>query len=132
MNERIPILIGGLLIVLGLGGTFGTGTSSITALIPAFWGVALLLLGLATSRERLRLPALYGVAAVAVLGVVGAAPGLIDLGRWLAGNPIERPVAAAIQTAMVVLCLPVIAFAWKAVRDERRHQHNGRRPFGSA
>lgn len=33
---------------------------------------------------------------------------------------------------MVVLCLVMIGFTWKAVRDERRQHHGKRRPFGSA
>ncbi len=43
---KITIGLGIVLIALGFGSYFGTGQASVTALIPAFFGLPLLLLGL--------------------------------------------------------------------------------------
>ncbi len=42
---KITFGLGLVLIVLGLGAYFGTGRESLTALIPAFFGLPLALLG---------------------------------------------------------------------------------------
>ena len=60
--------LGGALVVLGLGAYFGTGRTSITAMIPAFFGVVLLVLGLISLKEAARKHAMH---AAAVLGLFG-------------------------------------------------------------
>ena len=56
---KITIGLGILLILLGLGGYFGTDAKSFTALIPAFVGVPLLLLGCLALKDNLRKHAMH-------------------------------------------------------------------------
>ncbi len=92
------ILFGLLLTLLGLAGYFLTGTSSFTALIPAMFGLPLLVLGVVARSEQARKHAMHMAALIATLGFVGA---LIPLLRTPAG--VRSGVAVASQLAMVLL-----------------------------
>lgn len=122
MNAKVPFWYGVGLTILGLWSYFGTGTTSITALIPTFFGLVLLLLAGAVGQERLRIPGLYGVLLVALLGIAGSMSGVPDFVRVLLGGAVERPVAASIQAAMAFFCFGLTLVAGKAVLDERRSQ----------
>lgn len=122
MNAKVPLVSGIGLTLLGIWGYFGTGTTSITALIPLFFGIALVPLAVAVGQERWRLPALGGVLLVALLGFVGSIPGVVDFAHLLFGATVERPVAASVQTAMAFLCFGLTLVAGKAVLNERRAQ----------
>jgi uncharacterized membrane protein len=91
------IVFGLLLTVLGLAGYVLSGTSSVTALIPAFLGVILMVLGLVARAEHLRKHAMHAAAMVAVIGFVGA---LFSLLR----TPLAlRPAMAVFSQAATVL-----------------------------
>lgn len=71
--SKLTVSIGSLLILLGVAAyvilAVGSGTSaSVTALIPAFAGIPILLLGLAARNESYRAHAMHGVAVLALLG----------------------------------------------------------------
>jgi hypothetical protein len=100
-----------LLIVLGVGGYFGSGKVSKTALIPAFFGVPILALGLAALRSDWHDYALYGAIALAVLGLLGSGRGLPGLGKLLSGGEVKRPAATVAQSIMALLCLAFVTFA---------------------
>lgn len=120
MNPKVPFWNGIGLTLLGLWSYFGTGTSSITALIPTFFGVALLLLAIAVGQARLRQTALYGVLLVALLGLAGSIGGVPDFARVLFGVVVERPVAASAQGAMAVFCFGLTLVAVRVLLEERR------------
>lgn len=122
MNPKVPFWYGIALTSLGLWSYFGTGTTSITALIPLFFGGALLLLAGAVGRERLRIPALYGVLVVALIGLAGSIGGVPDFLRVLFGVAVERPVAASVQAVMAFFCFGLSLVAAKAVLAERQAQ----------
>lgn len=105
-----------LLVVLGLGGYFGTRRVSKTALIPAFIGLPILILGLVGLSETATKPAIIAATVVAFLGFCGASRGLPKLVKMLSGVTIERPIAAIMQSVMAVLCLgyAVWATTWLA------------------
>ena len=92
------ILFGLVLTVLGFAGYFLTGTSSFTALIPAAFGLLLLVLGFIARSEAARKHAMHAAAAVALVGFLGA---LMSLLRTPAG--VRSAVAVFSQAAMVVL-----------------------------
>src|SRR5438552_2729759 len=58
----IAIVFGVLLSVLGVAFYFGTASASITPLIPTFFGIALILLGVAAFSEKARMHAMHGAA----------------------------------------------------------------------
>ena len=100
-----------LLIVLGLGGYFGTKRVSVTALIPAFIGLPILVLGLIAQMDAATRPAIIAAIVVAVVGCAGAARGLPKLMQMLSGTTVERPIAAIMQSVMAGLCLGYAAWA---------------------
>lgn len=117
---RTTIVFALILIAIGVVGYVGTGAASVTALIPAFFGAVLGLLGWFGLHERYRKHALHTAAVVGVVGFLGAArglPGLLDL---MAGNEVDRPVAVAAQSAMAVLMALFVGICLKSFIDARR------------
>lgn len=95
--------LGIALTTLGVASYFGTGRASKTALIPAAFGVPLVVLG-ALDRGPLR-PVIGRVATtVAALGLAGSAPGLRKLPALLTEGRADRPAAVLSQSAMAILC----------------------------
>ena len=101
---NVTIGLGIVLLALGLGSYFGSGRTSVTALIPAFFGLPLLALGWLALKENVRKHAMRAAFAISLLGCVGTVRGLAKLPRLLTGGEVERPTAVAIQSAMSVLC----------------------------
>ncbi|MHC5007393.1 MAG: hypothetical protein ACYTGF_08570 [Planctomycetota bacterium] len=117
---KITIGLGLVLIALGLGGYFGTGRESVTALIPAFFGVPLLLLGLVALNERMRKHAIHIAVIVGLLGCAGTARGLMKLPALLTGSEIARPTAVAVQAAMAIVCLIYVLLCVRSFVKARR------------
>lgn len=104
----VGIGVGVALVVLGVGAYVATDFASVTALIPAIFGilcVALGRLGRGTDRGRL---ARYGLGALAVLGIAGSARGIGDMVTLATGGTVESAAAVASQAAMVALCLVLL------------------------
>jgi hypothetical protein len=99
---KTTILVGLVLIVMGAGSYFGSGMVSMTALIPAFFGIPIALLGAAARDESRRKHAMHGAILLALLGFLGSVPGLLKLETLLAGTA-ERPMATAMQSVMAIL-----------------------------
>jgi len=90
-------------IVLGLVGYFVTGRASVTALIPAFLGLVVLLLGLMARNPRRARMAVLMALMVVLLGVGGSFRGLRQIGDLVSGRPVARPAAVVAQTLMAAL-----------------------------
>ncbi len=109
MMPIATILTGGLLILVGLAGYFGgepsadTGKVSPTALIPAGFGLVLLVLGLLALREGWRKHAMHAASAVGLLGVIG---GFMPIIRQLRNtgtfDPLKR--SAVFGELMILIC----------------------------
>ena len=86
----IAILFGALLTLLG-GGFFvytGMDPQKITALIPAFFGIPLIVLGVLARSEKLRMHAMHGAA---LLGLVGfGMPAFMVIKGLIAGDEFGR------------------------------------------
>jgi uncharacterized membrane protein (UPF0136 family) len=109
------ITFGMLLTLLGLAGYFLTGTSSPTALIPAFFGLILVVLGFLARSESIRKHAMHAAAAVALIGCGGA------LFSLLRAPLATRPAIAVFsQAAMVVLTGVFVALCVRSFRAARR------------
>jgi hypothetical protein len=126
---RITVLFALALIVLGVGSYAGTGGVSITALIPAVFGLALLIAGLVARSVGLRHHAMHAAAMVALLGALGSVRGLLPFVSWTLGREVERPGAAAAQTLMLMLIL-CVAFVGLCINSfvsarKRRAQQAG-------
>jgi hypothetical protein len=99
----ITLGYGLILIALGVGGYFMSGGVSMTALIPAFFGLPLAILGLVARKPGARKHAMHVAAVLALLGFGGSFPGLLKLFTLLSGGEVARPAAVYAQSVMAVL-----------------------------
>lgn len=115
---KITILFGGLLIVLGVGFFVGTGSTAVTALIPAFFGVPVALLGAVAAQgsEKVRMHTMHAAVMITLLGALAGlgmgAKTLIAGGRTVAG--VEQVLMGVICVVHVVLSVRSFIAARKA------------------
>ncbi len=115
----LGIVLGAALVVLGIGAYVLSDFASVTALIPAVFGVLMALLGTLERRTgRQRLP-VYGIGLLAALGVLGSMRGVPDVIALLTGGAVESTVAAVAQGAMIVVGLVLLAAVANYALDGR-------------
>ncbi|MDJ0973831.1 MAG: hypothetical protein QNJ98_05180 [Planctomycetota bacterium] len=112
---RITMLFALALIATGVGFYFGSGMVSVTALIPAFIGAAMLICALiAMKGENARKHAMHVVAVLSLLGVGGTAGGVVKL---IGGN---TDTARLGQTVTFVLCLLLLVLCINSFVQARK------------
>ncbi len=117
---KITIGLGLVLIALGVGSYFGTGRESLTALIPAFFGLPLGLLGVVALKERMRTIAMIIAVLIGLLGFAGTVKGLMKLPVLLTGGELARPAAVAVQAAMAIVCFVIVVLCvWSFIQARR-------------
>jgi hypothetical protein len=119
VNKTIGI--GVALILLGLIGYSATGAASVTALIPAFFGVVLGALGWLSRDDKRRKLVMHIAVVVGLLGFAGSVSGIPKLMRMVGGAEIARPAAAISQSIMAVLTGVFVALCVKSFIDARRN-----------
>lgn len=119
--SSITIALGAVLIVLGLAGYFLTGAVSLTALIPAAFGLVIAAAGLLARDERKRKHAMHAAVAVALLGFLGSVRGLLQIGAFFAGTA-ARPAAVVSQSIMALLTLGYVVIAVRSFVQARRRR----------
>jgi hypothetical protein len=117
---RVAMLFGVIFIILGLVAYFGISSESITALIPAFLGLPMFILGWIAQNEKYLKHAMHGAAVLALLGFGGTIGGLIKFFRMIGGEQFERGSAITVQAIMALLCLIFLIFAVRSFIDARR------------
>lgn len=105
-------LVGLLLAVLGLVSYVATGRTSVTALIPAFFGVALLGLAWIARNEAARRHAMHVGMVVALVGILGTAS------RLVRATDVTRPATMA-QILMALLLVWYLAKGIQSFRAAR-------------
>ena len=126
-ESTIAIIIGILLIIVGVLGQVLTGTSSITALIPAFFGLPIILLGLVARTPQRTKVSMHIVAVLALLGVVGTVNVLPDLSALLTSGEASNISASVLSRgSMFLLCgimliVSIISFI-QARRNRRKEE----------
>lgn len=98
-------IFGLILIVLGVASYTMTGRTSLTAMIPAFFGAALVICALVARNESARKHAMHAAVAIGLLGALAA------LGRGIPaalGGDATRPAVLS-QLVMGVLLLIYVA-----------------------
>jgi hypothetical protein len=116
----VTVSVGVVLLILGAVGYVGSGGASVTALIPAFFGIVLAALGAAGRSESRRALTMHIAAAVALLGFLGSAMGLPKLPALLMGEPLDRPWAVGVQSAMAVILAVYLALSIRSFVAARR------------
>ncbi len=118
----ITLWLGILLTALGIIGYAGSGGESVTALIPAFFGIVFIILGVIARKERLRKHMMHAAAALAILGFAGSVSGVVSLFKMLGGSEIPRPFASIMQSIMALLTIGFVILAIKSFVDARRQR----------
>lgn len=114
----LTIVLGVILVVLGLGGYFLTGAVSLTALIPAAFGLVLAVAGLIARDERKRMHAMHAAVVIALLGFLGSLRGLLQIGDVFDGTA-ARPAAVVSQAIMAILTLVYLVIAVRSFIQAR-------------
>ena len=106
----LTIGLGVVLVIIGLAGYFLTGGVSLTALIPAAFGLVITIAGVIARDEGKRKHAMHAAVLVALLGFLGSVRGLLQIGALVDGTA-ARPAAVVSQSIMAVLTLGYIVMA---------------------
>lgn len=116
---RITIAFSLAYIALGLAGFFLTGAAHTTALIPAFIGAVLLVLGLLGGNEKLRMHVMHAALLVGLLALLGTARSFLKLPAAFDGTA-ERPAAVFAQAATALLSVAYLATGVRSFIAARR------------
>lgn len=111
---RTTIGFGLALIVLGAAAYFGSSMASVTALIPAFFGIVIGICGMIALRPGPRTPALVVALVVALLGVAGSLSRLVPALTSDAGFTLDIKSGAQIALAIIAGAYVVLCAAWLA------------------
>jgi hypothetical protein len=117
---RTTIFFGVALIVLGVVSYVATGAVSITALIPAAFGIVLALLGVVALNEHRRKHAMHFAVLIGMLGILGTFRGLAAMPRAVSGGDVERPAAVIAQGIMAILMIVYVALGVRSFVAARR------------
>ena len=119
---KVTIVVGIVLIALGATGFIGTGSTHPTALIPAWFGIALTICGfLANSpSEKRRMLVMHIAVTVGLLGFIGSGAMAIIETVKAHGGPLAHPAAVESQIAMAVICLIYVGLCVRSFIAARR------------
>lgn len=122
--SKIAIIFGVALILVGVVGYIMTNFVSITALIPAFIGLPIALMGLlAQQKESIRMHAMHVAVLLGLIGLIGTAVrGLPSLINVISGGTAKNTLALISQTLTMFLCLAFILLCVKSFIDARRNR----------
>ncbi len=110
--------VGILLILVGVASYILTGRTSATALIPAFFGAAFVLLALLASRETWRPHAMHAAVALGLIGCLGSVARALPA---VANGQLTRPAVLA-QLLMGVILAVYVAMGVRSFIDARRRR----------
>lgn len=145
---KITVLFGAMLIALGLLGYFGTPAGgsdevavategaagegagakatakrSVTALIPAFVGIAIAACGLIAFRESARKHAMHAAVAIGLLGfLAGGSRVMTGLGKVLQSDPDVNWRSFTFVLLMTLVCATFVAFCISSFLQARRER----------
>ena len=121
MNLPVTTIVyGSLLIVLGVTGYLMSGMVSITALIPAFLGIIILVSGVLAQKESRRKLFMHIALVFGLLGLLGTASALPSLFTMLGGEEVTRPGAVIGKSVTAILSLVFLIIGVKSFIDARR------------
>ncbi|MDQ2051233.1 hypothetical protein RBH26_12165 [Natronolimnohabitans sp. A-GB9] len=110
-TPALGIALGAALVVIGIGAYVLSEFASITALIPAIFGVVIAGLGVAARQTRREKLAILGIGVLSLLGVLGSARGIPDVIALLTGGAVDSTVAAVAQGSMILIGLVLFVAA---------------------
>ncbi len=126
----MTILFGLILAIFGYVGYTESVTASKTALIPSYFGLALIVCGAIGQKPSLRKHAMHAAAMIALLGCIGAAyMGIRKVPGWMSGelSDVDRnKVRSQVMTALLLgLYVAVCINSFIQARRARASQSGG-------
>jgi len=118
---KITIFYGFLLVMLGAAGYILSNAESVTALIPAVFGLFFVLFGIVALSEKWRKHAMHGAVLFALFAVLGTVSALGSLPALLLGDNLERPLAVASQSITALLSLLFIILCIQSFIKARKN-----------
>ena len=118
---RVTICFGIVLVIVGFLGAYLAsieGAKAGTALIPAYFGAPLVILGVLGFTDKLRMHVMHAAVLIALIGF--AVPGFMVFKTFLAEGPPARPLAFAMQGIMAVTCAGYVFLAIKSFLAARK------------
>ena len=121
---KLTIFFGVLLIILAAAGFLATGHTHPTALIPAIFGLLLILFGaLATSEDaKKRMLWMHIAVTIGLIGFLATIKSDIDVVRLSRGAVFPHPIAVLEKAGMSLICLLFVALCVRsfiAARQQR-------------
>ncbi len=116
---NVTLGYGAILAVLGLGGYFGSGRVSPTALIPTVIGALLLVCGVLARKETMRKHAIHAALIIALLAILGTASSFVALAKWAGGTAPERPFAVVVRAITALLSVGYMVLGIRSFRAAR-------------
>ncbi len=118
---QVTQVVGILLILLGVISYFLSGEASLTALIPAVFGVIFVALVQVAKKESARKHAMHFAVGLAMIGFLGVAVrAFVPFAEMLRGGTVDRPGAVIAQVIMAVLCLILLVCGIRSFVEARR------------
>lgn len=118
--EKGTIAYGLFLIVLGVASYILTGGVSATALIPAYFGLLVVPMGLlAILKPQAKRHFMHVAAALSLLGVLGTVKGFINSFTLMNGGEVLRPQAVVVQAVMCVVSAVYLVFCVRSFINAR-------------
>lgn len=118
---KLSIIFGSLLVligVIGYGYGMSTGHASVTALIPAFFGIVIAICGvISQSNEGLRKHLMHVAITLALIGFLMTAGRLI-----MKMSELAMTAAVISQVAMAVVCLLLVILGVRSFIDARKNR----------
>lgn len=126
--HHITVLCGVLLSAIGLFGYFGSASEnpSLTALIPAGFGVVFIVLGIVAHRTAARMHAMHAAAVVGLIGfLLAGGRAFMKLGYLVSDDvTLRRPVAMTALMSLVCLVYVILCIGSFIAARRRRASAN--------
>lgn len=117
------VLTGVLLIALGLGGYFGTGSEHMTALIPTAFGLPILICGLLAQNAARRAMVMHIAVLLGTLGFIGSLVGFL---KGVNGEAMRtRPIAVEAQGFMALITAIFVGLCVQSFIKARKARTSG-------
>jgi MFS superfamily sulfate permease-like transporter len=119
---KLTVTFGVLLILLGLIGYEAPVIHSFTALIPAVFGLVLVVLGILamTPNQKKRMIVMHIAVTVGLVGFLGTVKGVYDFIRMETGHFVAIPQMAEAQAAMALMMLCYVLLCVRSFIEARR------------
>ena len=114
---KVGVFTGLVLVALGVGAYLGSGRESVTALIPAFFGIPLVLTSALSFNEKLLKMGMHIAATIGLLGFIAPLGRLISVA--IKGK-FEMNMATSCMIGMSIVCLLFVLLCVKSFIDVRK------------